>query len=329
MNQLSFADIAITDKRKPSRISIKLEKINKIVNWEDILTIVRVVDRTDKFQGGAPHKDLMVKVKMLFLQYLYNLSDPELEDQVNDRLSFQKFVGIGFTSTIPDYTTIWRFRERLIEEKLNDKLFNKILSYIESHHLLIKKGTIIDATIIESSNRPLSNKKREELKENPSSQIDTDAKSTKKRGKYYFGYKGHIGTDIGSKIIRKRDFSSANPHDSQFTETLLSGDEKAIFGDSAYGNKKDKKKYRKEGIYYGILDKATRSKKLSNRQKKRNKNKSKIRSAVEHPFGYMKEKLNYKKTVAKTEERNRFIFDMNCILYNIFRANYLLERVAC
>ncbi len=78
---------------------------------------------------------------MLFLQYLYNLSDPELEDQVNDRLSFPKFVGIGFTSRVPNYTTIWRFRDRLIEEKINDKLFEKVLGYIEAKDLLVKKGT--------------------------------------------------------------------------------------------------------------------------------------------------------------------------------------------
>jgi len=142
---------------------------------------------------------------MLFLQHLYNLSDPELEDQVNDRLSFQRFVGVGFTTTIPDYTTIWRFRKRLIEEKLNDKLFNKILSYLESYNLIIKKGTIVDATIIESSKRPLSKKKRDVLENTPSKQIDTD---------------------VGSKLIRRRYFSSANLHDSQFTENLLSGDEK-------------------------------------------------------------------------------------------------------
>ena len=213
MSQLTFADIIIEGTRKRSRISNKLEKINKIVDWEDILSLVQVVDRTDKRKGGAPHKDLLVKVKMLFLQYLYNLSDPELEDQVNDRLSFQNFVGLSFTTTIPDYTTIRRFRERLIEKNLNDKLFDKILSYLESHQLLVKKGTIIDATIIDSVNRPLSDKKRQELEKNPSSQIDTDAESTMKRGKYYFGYKGHIGTDIGSKLIRKRDFSSAKSHD--------------------------------------------------------------------------------------------------------------------
>lgn len=327
MHQLSFAEIEISSSRKPSRIAMKLEKLNKIITWTDILEVVKVVDRTDKQTGGAPHKDLLVKVKMLFLQHLYNLSDPELEDQVNDRLSFQKFIGIDFRTTVPDYTTIWRFRERLIEEGINDKLFEMILSFIEAEGLLLKKGTLIDASIIESSNRPLSKKKRKELEEKPSSQIDTDAESTKKRGKYYFGYKGHIGVDLGSKLIRKRDFSSAKPHDSQFMDTLLSDDEQAIFADSAYSKKEDKKKYRKDGIYYGILDKGTRSKKLSKTQKKKNRNKSKIRSAVEHPFGYMKERLNYKKAVAKTKQRNRFRFDMNCIIYNIFRANYLLERV--
>lgn len=86
MRQLSFADIAVAENRKQSRVSTKLEKINNLVKWEEILELVKQVDRTDKQKGGAPHKDLLVKVKMLFLQYLYNLSDPELEDQVNDRL---------------------------------------------------------------------------------------------------------------------------------------------------------------------------------------------------------------------------------------------------
>jgi len=324
--QMTFADMKITQNRKVSRVSVKLDKINSIVDWEKVLEVVKVVDRTDKEKGGCPHKDLLVKVKMLFLQSLYNLSDPELEDQINDRLSFQRFAGLDMSETVPDYSTIWRFRDRLSEEGAGDKLFDLINSYLDARGLFMKKGTIVDASIVESTNRPLSKEKRKALEEKPSPQIDTDAHSTVKRGKKYFGYKGHIGTDVGSKLIRKRKMTSAQPHDSQVTGDLLSSDEEAVFGDSAYSNQKDKRKARKEGIYYGMLDKGTRRKGLSNSQKKRNKKKSKVRSAVEHPFGYMKEKLNYKRCVAKNLRRNSFYFDMNCILYNIFRANYLLSK---
>jgi len=267
-------------------------------------------------------------VKMLFLQHLYNLSDPELEDQVNDRMSFQKFAGINHTTTVPDFTTIWRFKEALIREGSMDKLFALILATLESKGLLLKKGTSVDATILPSTTRPLSKERREELEENPSSQIDTDARSTAKGGKKYFGYKGHIGTDVGSDLIRKRTFTSAQPHDSQLKDDLLSGDEKMVFGDSAYGKIEDKRKARKDGVYYGMLDKGTRGRKLSKTQKKNNKKKSKVRCKVEHPFAYLKEKLGYKRTVAKTLERNELRFDFNCIMYNIFRADHLLRKAS-
>lgn len=324
--QLTFADMELSMNRKASRITSKLSTINDIIEWDKVLDLVQVVDRTSKEKGGCPHKDLLVKVKMLFLQHLYNLSDPELEDQVNDRLSFQNFVGLDMSETVPDYTTIWRFRDRLSSEGVGEKLFVLVNSFLEAKGLFVKKGTIVDATIVESTNRPLSKEKREELEEKPSPQIDTDAHSTVKRGKKSFGYKGHIGTDVGSKLIRKRKMTSAQPHDSQVTGELLSGDEQCVFADSAYCNKADKHKARKDGVYYGMLDKGTRRRGLSKSQKKRNKKKSKVRSAVEHPFGYMKEKLGYTKCVAKNLSRNSFLFDMNCIMYNVFRAGYLLSR---
>lgn len=326
MGQLSFSDIELSGSRKPSRVSVKLDRIESLVEWDRVLDLIKVVDRTSARTGGAPHRDLLVKVKMLFLQHLYNLSDPELEDQVNDRLSFQRFAGIGYTATVPDFTTIWRFKEALVREGLGDKLFDLVLDMIDAKGVLIKKGTSVDATIIESTTKPLSKERRAELEKKPSAQIDTDADSTAKRGKKYFGYKGHIGTDMGSDIIRKRDFTSARPHDSRSKDKLLSGDERAVFGDSAYGNKADKRKAREDGVYYGMLDKGTRRKGLSRTQKKNNKKKSKIRCRVEHPFAYMKEKLDYRKAVAKTLERNALRFDLNCILYNIFRADYLLTR---
>lgn len=326
MRQLSFADIQINQNRKASRITKKLDQINEILEWEIVLQIVKQVDKTETKKGGAPHRDLLMKVKMLFLQHLYNLSDPELEDQVNDRLSFQRFAGIDFTTTVPDYSTIWRFKESLIAEGLLDKLFETVLGFIASKGLLIKKGTCVDACIIQSSTKPLSKDKRKELEAKPSTQIDTDASSTKKRGKYYFGYKGHIGTDVDSKIIRKRSFTTAKSHDSQSKDDLLSGDERCVFADSAYSKKSDKQEARRQGVFYGVLDKGTRRKGLSSKQKKKNTRKSKIRNQVEHPFGYIKEKLGFTKAVAKTKDRNALRFDFNCMLYNIFRASYLLSK---
>lgn len=323
---MSFAEMEIEGSRKPSRVSLKLEKIDKLVDWKKVYELVRVVDKTDKVKGGAPHRDLLVKTKMLFLQHLYNLSDPELEDQVNDRLSFQKFAGIGYQTTVPDFTTIWHFKEALIREGVMDKLFELIVGEIEKKGLLVKKGTLVDATIIKSSTKPLSKEKRAKLKDKPSPQIDTDAHSTMKGGKKHFGYKGHIGVDAESGIIRKREFTSAQPHDSKLKDKLLSGDEKSVFADKAYANKEDKKEARRNGSFYGVLDKATKRRKLSNRQKMRNKKKSRIRSQVEHPFGYIKTKLDYRQAAAKTLKRNKLRFDFNCILYNIFRADLLLTR---
>ena len=169
MSQLSFADIELGLSRKPSRISLRLDKINTIVDWGTIYDLVKDIDYTNTDIGGRPPLALLSKTKMLFLQHLHNLSDPELEDQVNDRLSFQKFAGIDYSTSVPDYTTIWRFKERLIEHKLMDKLFEQINSFIESKGLFVKKGTLVDATIVESTNKPLSHKKREGLEEDPSS----------------------------------------------------------------------------------------------------------------------------------------------------------------
>ena len=161
MSQLSFADVELGSSRKPSRISLRLDKIDRIVDWDKVYSLVKEIDYTNKIIGGRPPKAILSKIKMLFLQHLHNLSDPELEDQVNDRLIFQKFAGIDYTTSVPDYSTIWRFKERLIHHNLTDKLFELINRFIEAEGLFVKKGTLVDATIIESSNKPLSHKKRD------------------------------------------------------------------------------------------------------------------------------------------------------------------------
>lgn len=168
---------------------------------------------------------------------------------------------------------------------------------MEAKGLMVKKGTIVDASILPSSGRPLSDKKRKALAKEPSPQIDTDANSTRKGGKYYFGYKGHIGVD-----------------------------EKALFGDKAYVDGHHKYSARHYDWYYGVLDKATRSQPLSKSQKNRNRKLSSVRAAVEHPFAWMKTKAGLVAMRAKNETRNRLRFIFACIGWNLSRAGFLLEK---
>lgn len=320
------AVLNMSRRKKVSRAVGTLGEIEKLVNWPMLVEIVNGLDRTKGGRGGRPPIDFEIKLKMLFLQYTFNLSDEELEDQLIDRLSFQQFVGLGYDQEIPDFTTVWHFKEALVREGLMDLIFASIVGQIERKGLILKKGTIVDATIIRSANRPLTRAKREKLEETPSRQIDTDAQSTAKGGKRYFGYKGHIGIDAESKIVRKRTFTPANIHDIREMESVLSGDEQSIFADKAYAARKNKRAAREIGIYYGILDKGTRGKKLSGKQLKRNKQKSRVRAAVEHPFGFMRKKLKVTTLAAKNKMRNALRFDMWCIIYNVCRASFLLKR---
>lgn len=324
--QLSIADQQFSQRKKTSRTAKMLDKIKTFVDWSSIEKQLSVIDKTQNGKGGRPPLPLSWKIKMLFVQFLYNLSDPKLEDELIDNLSFQRFVGINWNNEIPDFTTLWRFKEALIEHHLSDQIFELIQQQLEGKGLLLKRGTVVDATIIQSKNRPLSNKTREQLQEQPSTQIDTDAKSTKKNGQYYFGYKGHIGVDEGSKLIRKRTFTAANKNDCTELENLMSGDEKSIWADKAYPTEKHKRAARFLGIYFGILDKAKKGQPLSNKQRKRNKQKSAVRAIVEHPFAFIKSKLKYTLAWATNLVRNQLRFDMNCIIYNILRASYLLKQ---
>ena len=325
--QLTLADAVagLGRRAKVSKAVRTLGEIDKLVDWRVLAEIVSVLDKSGTERGGRRPIDYKIKLKMIFLQYLFNLSDEELEDQVIDRMSFQQFVGLSYNEEIPDFTTIWHFKEGLTKAGLMDSIFNAILSQLEEKGLIVRKGTMIDAIIIQSGNRPLSNKRREELEAEPSSQIDTEARSTAKNGRKHFGYKGHVGVDVESKIIRKRTFTPANVHDSQEMENLMSGDEQSVWADKAYPKEADKRIARKLGIYYGILDKAKRGHGLSGKQKKLNKKKSKVRAAVEHTFGFMRKKLKVTVLSAKNKARNALRFDMWCIIHNLCRATFLLK----
>jgi len=317
--QLSILDQWASQSGQVSRSTERLSEIDAFIEWEPLYEVGRCIDKTGP-QGGQPRKPVRWMIRGLFLQHLYQLSDPQLEDQLIDRLSFRRFAGLPLDQKVPDFTTFWRFREALGAEGLIEELFARITQQLEGKGLILKRGTVVDAAIMESSGRPLRADKRAELETNPSPQIDTDADSTKKGGRYYFGYKGHIGVDVGSKLIRKLSFTKASPHDSTQLEELLSGDERAIFGDKAYPSKDLKMRCRAEGTYYGILDKAYRNNPLSRSQTRRNTRKRRVRRYVEHPFAAIKDRYGMRVATAKTKLRNKSRFVMSAICWNIERG---------
>lgn len=318
-HQLSILDQWATQSGQVSRSTERLSEIDGWIDWDPLYAVGRQVDKTGP-QGGQPRKPVRWMIRGLFLQRLYQLSDPQLEDQLIDRLSFRRFAGLPLDQKVPDFSTFWRFRESLAKEGLVEELFVEITRQLESKGLILKRGTVVDASIIESAGRPLSDNDREALAQNSSAQIDTDADSTQKGGTHYFGYKGHIGMDVGSKLIHSLSFTEASPHDSTQLEALLSGDERAVFGDKAYPSKDFKITCREQGVYYGILDKAYRNNPLSAAQKARNTRNRQVRRYVEHPFAAIKDRYGMRWAKAKTKLRNKARFVMSAICWNLERS---------
>jgi IS5 family transposase len=314
-SQISILDSAFNTRKKHCRTDKLLRNIDKFVNWDNLETICKRMYKDSKL--GRPSLPIIFALKCLILQYLYNLSDPALEDALIDRFSFQRFLGISFDTEIPDFTTVWRFRERLIKAKLLDKIFEIVLKNLDKRNIILRKGTLIDATLVQAARK----KVKQDGKTRRSSQQDYDATGTKKGGKQYYGYKGHIGTDEGSNIIRRVRFTTASIHDSQELNNLVCGDERSVFADKAYADDNIKRNMRERGIYCGIMDKGRRGRpKLSEKQKKANSWKKKVRNAVERPFAHFKKHMGYRYVRYVNLKRNELHFTFLCLIHNIRRG---------
>ena len=184
--------------------------------------------------------------------------------------------------------------------------------------LVLRRGTIVDATLVKAARK--KHKTDDDAPKSP--QQDSAATATKHGKKGYFGYKGHIGVDQGSGIIRRVRFTTASAHDATERANLLSGDERAIFGDKGYADDDTlKREYRSTGTYYGVLDKGRRGRPhLSARQKKRNRRKNRIRAAVERPFAHFKHLMGYVRVRYVNLARNALHFTFLCMIKNIRTA---------
>jgi len=284
-----------------------LEIINRSINWNKLLKPIEkeiLKSKANNSPAGRSRFDLLVIVKCFILQTTYNLSDPRLEEEIADRRSFQIFLDINSNDAIPDETTICRYREMFARLGLDRKLFNEFNKQLNSLKLIVGKGTIVDATI-------------KQAQATYKSRRDNDADFTKKRGKTYYGYKGHIAIDEDSEVIKTVEFTKASIHDSSAFDQLVDYSEEAVFADKGYANKTRRKKLEANGIFDGILAKGYRNKPLSKSEKKFNRLLSTVRNRVERPFAFMKQVLQYCRCSYYDLKRNRFEFIMGALVYNI------------
>lgn len=289
-------------KKKPKKDF--LAEVDHFIDWQ---IYRRPLERSFKQSFYGPNRyDVLLMFRMILLQQWYDLSDRELEEQVGDRLSFRRFLGLSVSDLVPDETTVCLFRKHLVETGLYDWLFEHMQTDLAKRHLLVKKGALLDATFIAAPRK------------------DPDAKD----GHKGHGYSLHTHVDQGSELVRETDFTSAEVHDSQPADDLLFGDEASIFADKAYFNDQKKRQMRSEGIFCGILDKAKRNHPLSRKQIKRNIQKSRVRSAVEHPFAQIKEHQNYRRVRYRGLERNRCHATLQVMAYNFKRMVFLLKKQA-
>ncbi len=252
--------------------------MNGVVPWQALETELTPYYKSTK--GREPHP-LALMLRIHFLQLWHNLSDPATEEAIYDRLSFQKFLGFDcFGGIVPDESSILRFRHLLEKHRLSHKILSIVNNHLSGHGLILKEGTIVDATLLQA---PVSKKNKDKTR-------DPEMTSTRKNNKWYFGAKGHIGVQSdGYPLVHSTTFSTAKGHDRIHMTKLFHGKERGIFGDSAYGAQDEKRGARYEGLYYGISDRGARAHPLSASQKKKNRKHSRIRAKVEHPFRILKE----------------------------------------
>lgn len=283
--------------------------IKEKVNWEKLLSPLKKklsAEKADLGPAGRKPHDLLVIVKCFILQTIYNLSDPRLEEEIADRRSFQIFLDLTSNDSIPDETSICRYRELFARLGLDRVLFESFNRQLAEQKLIVGKGTIVDATL-------------KQAQATPESERDKDATFTKRGNTTTYGYKGHIGIDSDTDIIHSVEFTGAHVHDSNEFNELLMGTERKVYADKGYASRERKKKLRRQGIRCGILDKGYRDTPLTKKQLKRNKLLSAIRNAVERPFAYMTEVLKYRRCRYYGLPRNRTQFILCAVVYNMRR----------
>jgi IS5 family transposase len=251
--------------------------------------------------------------KCLMLAKWFGLSDPQMEEQVNDRISFRRFVGLRGDEQAPDETTMVTFRDRLRAARLFERLFETMNTHLEQLGLFVREGSIVDASIIEQS-RPRKN-------DHGTISRDAEASYTKKSGQIRHGYKLHTAVDAGSGLISKLAFTTAKAHDSTQIDALTEEEEAAVIADSAYADQARRRRLQERGVMDGLAYKRVRGQgRLRPWQERFNRVVAALRGPGEMPFAWLKRLQGFVRVRYRGLQRNRDDALMHALAFNARRS---------
>ena len=307
-DQLCFADQLI--QQRPTRKQSSLEQIDRQIDWAPIAELLSVTRARTGRKGYPP----LLMFKCLLLAQWYDLGDEALEFRVSDSFSVRAFVGLPLDHVAPDETSFVNFRKSIREHNIELPLFDEINRQLDAAGLILRKGTIMDATIVTAA------VKKPSFDEGEVSMADPDAEFFTKNDKTYFGYKLHVGLDQGSGLIRKLLGSGASLYDGEASWDLISWDEEQVSGDKAYANQKLSQDLKQASIKDAIMKKKPKGKPLPTWMKYFNKAVSGFRFEVEQPFGIGKNSSGLGRTRYRGLPAVKTQFYLFGMSYNLKRA---------
>lgn len=309
--QLSLVDALVAPKLGRNE---RLDRIAAAVRWDRFARLLRSLEPDG---AGRPPFDPLMMLKAALLQQWYELSDAELEEALNDRVSFRRFCGLSLEAAAPDHTTLCRFRNRLVAAGLAERLFAEFDRQLESAGLVLKRGTMVDATLVEAARvRPSREGKAG----------DADAAFAKRQGKpgSTYGYKAHVGVDEGTLLIRAARLTPANVNETSVADDLIRLDERAVYADKAYASRERRARLKGLGIKDRILHKSWGGgPPLTPWQKRRNALIGPIRAGVETVFATLKRRMGYTAVRYVGLVKNEAHLMLLAIAYNMRRAAVL------
>jgi IS5 family transposase len=292
-----------------------LEKLGATI---DFRPIQEELEKLYPTKMGRPSHPPLVLFKMLLLEHCYNLSDPEVEAQVSDRLSFRRFVGLSLDAAVPDETALVRFRARLVAGGVEQRLLGHINAQLEARGLILKKAVIVDATLVEAATQ------RPTKEAYQSGQVlDPEASYTRKGGEAPYGFKAHVAVDGRHNLIRRVVLGTAKQHDNQRWAEVVPTDTRCVYADKGYAGAPRQAWLREHGIAGRIMVPKVPLKGLSPRQRQLNRRWSGVRSRIERVFAHWKRCLGYQRVRYRGLVRNQLELHLKAIAYNLKRFTNL------